>query len=94
MKQNSLKTNIMLKSLEKKIDELRNHKEYRNGKLEDIYEVWEYQERQVKFIIQGQRVYDYFGFDWYLPFWDASVVRFWSEMPIELEKTNIYIKII
>ena len=91
-KQNSLKTNTMLKSLEKKIDELRNHKEYRNRKLEDIYEVWEYQERQVKFIIQGQRVYDYFGFDWYLPFWDASVVRFWSEMPIELRKNQYLYK--
>ena len=90
--QNSLKTNIMFKNLENKIDELRNHKKYRNRKLEDIYEVWEYQERQVKFIIQGQRVYDYFDFDWYLPFWDAAVVRFWSEMPIELRKNQYLYK--
>ena len=74
----------MIKGLEKKIDELKSLKEYKNCKQEDIYEIWEYHERQVKFILQGQRVYDYFGFDWYLPFWDGAFVRFWSEIPTEL----------
>ena len=49
-------------------------------------------ERQVKFIIQGQRIYDYFDFDWYLPFWDGEVIRFWSEMPIELRKNQYLYK--
>ena len=79
------------KDLENKIDELKILKNIKTVNKEDIYEIWEYHERQVKFIIQGQRIYDYFDF-WYLPFWDAAVVRFWSEMPIELRKNQYLYK--
>ena len=90
--QNNLITKITKKNLEKKIDKFKNLKEYKKSEPEDIYEIWEYYERQVKFIIQGQRIYDYFGFDWYLPFWDGEVIRFWSEMPLELRKNQYLFK--
>ena len=85
-------TKVTKKNLEKKIDEFKNLKEYKKCGPEDIYEIWEYYERQVKFIIQGQRIYDYFGFDWYLPFWDGEAIRFWSEMPLELRKNQYLFK--
>ncbi len=61
--------------------------------LADLYEIWEFEERQVKFIVQGQRIYDYFGFDWHLPLWDGEFTRFWSEMPLKFRKNkSLYIE--
>ena len=54
----------------------------------EFYEIWEFDERQVKFIVQGQRIYDYFGFDWHLPLWDGEFTRFWSEMPLNFRKNK------
>ena len=51
--------------------------------LIELYELWEYQERQAKFIINGQRAYEYVGLDWALPFWDREVVDFWRGVPHE-----------
>ena len=47
------------------------------------YETWEWQERQAKFIINAVRVYDFWNYDWWLPFFDAEVVRFWLKVPYE-----------
>ncbi len=48
------------------------------------YEFWEWQERQAKFIVNSVRVYEYWGFDWWLPLWDAEVMDFWSSVPVRL----------
>ncbi len=36
-----------------------------------------YEERQAKLIANAVRVYEYFGYDWYMPFWDTMVVNSW-----------------
>ena len=36
-----------------------------------------YEERQAKLIANSVRVYEYFGYDWYMPFWDSGVVEAW-----------------
>lgn len=46
------------------------------------YENWECEERQVKAVINGQRVYDYFGLSWHLPLWDTEMMNFWKRVPI------------
>ncbi len=46
-----------------------------------LYERWEYQERQAKHIINGQRNYDFLGIDWALPLWDRGFVEFWRNVP-------------
>ena len=48
-----------------------------------LYENWDWKERQVKAVVNGQRVYEYFGLDWCLPFWDLDLMNFWATVPVE-----------
>lgn len=47
------------------------------------FEKWECQERQSKFIINSVRIYDYWGYRWYLPLWDYEYMNFWSTVPLK-----------
>ncbi len=46
-------------------------------------ESWNYHERQAKFIIHAGRLYDFFGYDWWMPYCDMDYLRFWLEVPLE-----------
>lgn len=59
--------------------------EYSVQDLCAMYEWSEYQERQCKFVVAGQRVYDFLGLDWYLPLWDPEFVEPWRNMPAHVK---------
>jgi asparagine synthase (glutamine-hydrolysing) len=49
----------------------------------DAFEWWEWKERQSKFIGNAVRVYEFWGYEWRMPLWDAEWMHFWERVPLE-----------
>ena len=47
------------------------------------FELLEYMNRQSKFVVSGQRNYDFFGFQWSLPLWEKEIIHFFQNLPTE-----------
>jgi asparagine synthase (glutamine-hydrolysing) len=55
------------------------------------YELSEFHERQSKFVVSGQRVYESFGYDWRLPLWDVDFIDFWRPLSLAAKREqNLY----
>jgi asparagine synthase (glutamine-hydrolysing) len=50
-----------------------------------LYEFIEYCDRQSKYVVGGQRAYDFFGLAWRLPLWERPFVEFWRTVPLEVK---------
>lgn len=53
------------------------------------FEEWDVLERQAKFIINSIRAYEFWGYDWYLPFWDRDFMIFWQNVPVHLRRNKV-----
>lgn len=51
------------------------------GEAAICYYLVEWQERQCKYVVNGQRVYDWLGLDWRLPLWSEELILFWRNVP-------------
>lgn len=49
----------------------------------NAFEYWDMVERQAKFIINSLRVYEFWGYEWRIPFWDLEYINFWRHVPIK-----------
>ena len=47
-----------------------------------LYEYAEFQDRQCKYVVTGQRIYEFLGHEWRLPLWDNSYLAFWQGVPL------------
>ncbi len=58
-------------------------------------DIWNYYERQSKFIMKMNRVYQAFGFDWIWPFTHPEYIQFWMQTEAELRfKKTLYKQVI
>ena len=48
-----------------------------------VYEISEFADRQAKYVIHGQRLYEYLGLEWRLPLWERASIDFWEKAPLE-----------
>ncbi|MED1610728.1 asparagine synthase-related protein [Bacillus paranthracis] len=64
-------------------NELGNMEVFKKERAINTFERWDWKERQAKFIVNSVRVYEFFGFDWRLPFWDYEFIHYWSKVPLE-----------
>jgi asparagine synthase (glutamine-hydrolysing) len=58
----------------------------------DFAYYYELVNRQSKYVVQGQKVYEYYGFDWALPLWDKRLLLFWSSVPYAYNKDQFLYK--
>lgn len=57
----------------------------------NLYMMWNFTNRQSKFIINSVRVYEYFGFNWYLPLWEKKYTNIAMSLSLkELENCNAW----
>jgi asparagine synthase (glutamine-hydrolysing) len=47
-----------------------------------LYEYAEFQERQCRYVVTGQRIYEFLGHEWRLPLWDNDYLQFWEGVPL------------
>lgn len=55
----------------------------------NAFELWECQNRQARFTVNSVRVYDFWGYSWWLPLWDAELVNLWRSMPLALRNRKL-----
>jgi asparagine synthase (glutamine-hydrolysing) len=50
-----------------------------------LYEIFDWRERQSKFIVSAIRPYQFFGYQWLMPLWDKRFVDFWAQVPVRFK---------
>ena len=56
-------------------------------------ELFDFNERQSKFIVNSVRAYEFFGYEWRTPFWDMELIEFYLKVSLEYRiNQTLYIK--
>lgn len=87
--------------INKDLDDIRNSlsNEIKSGcgdfiKTDQDHLTYEYAEligRQSKYVLKKQRIYEFYGYDWRLPFWDDQYLYFWQKVPLKYKlKQKLY----
>ncbi len=54
----------------------------------EIFESWVSIEKVAKFVFNSVRVYEFWGQDWWAPFWDDEFVNYWYKIPFHLRSNQ------
>lgn len=57
------------------------------------YEGWNFRERQVKFIFNSIRAYEYWGYQWWLPLLDNEFMEFWRRLTLKQRYDKCLIRV-
>ncbi len=55
---------------------------YDNESCANAIELFDFNERQAKFIVNSVRAYEFLGFQWRIPLWDAESIEFFLRVPV------------
>ena len=58
----------------------------------DFIYYYEFVNRQSKYVIQGQKIFEYYGHDWRMPLWDSKMIEFWSSVPNNYKNKQVLYK--
>ncbi|MCH8033727.1 MAG: 7-cyano-7-deazaguanine synthase [Bacteroidetes bacterium] len=78
-----IKTEINMREIFREILKLLNvsdNKCFTKDEFAKYFELHEWEERQSKFVVNGQRAYDWLNYDWRLPFWSDELIEFWMKV--------------
>jgi asparagine synthase (glutamine-hydrolysing) len=64
-----------------KISAIIDKKPYSKILLGESFECWVSIEKVAKFVMNSVRVYEYWGYEWWTPFWDDEFIEFWCKVP-------------
>ena len=56
------------------------------------YELYEWEARQSKYVVNGQRIYEWLGYDWRLPFWSDELMKFWRKVGWQMKLGQSFYK--
>ncbi len=60
-----------------------------------VYEYCEFVDRQGKYVVNGQRLYEWLGLEWRLPLWDREYLDFWAKAPLVAKRRqNLYRRVL
>jgi asparagine synthase (glutamine-hydrolysing) len=51
-----------------------------------LHEYCEFQDRQSKYVVSRQRIYEFLGLEWRLPLWSRDYLDFWQTVPLSLKR--------
>ena len=73
-----------------KICRLCETKEINNGiEYASLAELFNWQERQSKSLINCARIYEFTSYEWWFPLWDSHFMYFWQNLPLKYRKNKI-----
>ena len=59
-----------------------------------LYEFSEFKNRQTKYVITVQRVYEFFGYEWRLPLWDKEYLDYWENIQLTHKvNRNLFVEV-
>lgn len=58
------------------------------------FEYSEFNNRQSKYVVTGQQVYEFYGYNSLLPLWDDEFIEFWRNTPLEYKFNQMLYKLV
>lgn len=58
---------------------------FTNDRAFNLYQNYNVRERQAKYVCSSVKLYEYYGYDWFLPLWDNELIDFWETISLKLK---------